>query len=153
MANKIEAVVKDAVQPIIETLGMELVDVEYRTRDDVINITVYIYNPQGTDLDSCERVHNAIGTVLDEADPTGGKPYVLNVSSPGLDRAFKTPRDFERNIGKDVEIKFFAPFEGKKKMTAKLLENNETSVKVMFEEKEVSIRKDRIAKIHQAITF
>ena len=62
------------------------------------SLTIFIDNEDGTiDLDTCERFHNAIDGPIDELNPYDGA-YTLNVSSPGLDRPFKTERDFMRNI-------------------------------------------------------
>lgn len=69
------------INPIVEGLGYEIVDVEWAKRDGADNLTVYIDIPTGVSLDDCEKVHRAIDPVLDELDPTDGKPYVLNVSS------------------------------------------------------------------------
>ena len=89
---------------------------------------------------------------IDELDPTFDKPYTLNISSPGLDRPFKTERDFERNIGKDVEIKLFAPLKGKKFLEGALIAFDENSVTVNIGE-EIKLPRNKIAKINKAIKF
>ena len=93
-------------------MGIEIVDVEFSEKDR--SLTIFIETPAGVDLDTCEAFHNAIMDPIDEFDPTYDAPYTLNVSSPGLDRPFKTARDYERNLGKEVEVKLFAPLKGKK---------------------------------------
>ena len=102
---KIEQSVYDKISPLVTELGYEIVDVEFVKKDGNDNLTIFVDVPTGMSLDDCERVHNAIDPLLDELDPTNGKPYVLNVSSPGLDRPFNKQRDYERNYGKEVEIK------------------------------------------------
>ncbi len=101
--------VTELVRPIVEGLGMELVEVTFRKTKQGDELTVFIDKDGGVSLNDCEAVHNAIDAPLDELDPTQGKPYTLNVSSPGLDRPFKTDRDFAKHIGMDVEVKLFAP--------------------------------------------
>ena len=81
-------------------MGVEIVDVEWN--DKAAALTVYIETEAGVDLDTCEKFHNAIMEPIDSLDPTYDKPYTLNVSSPGLDRPFKTKRDFERNLLKEI---------------------------------------------------
>ena len=104
-----------AVDDRIRALGYETVDVEQRREYGELHITVYVDKvPDGVSLDDCERIHYEIEPLLDELDPTSGKPYVLEVSSPGLDRPFKKQRDFERNYGKEVEVRLFAPVKGVK---------------------------------------
>lgn len=95
-------------------LGYELVDVEYKTMYGDKHLIVYIANERGVSLDDCETVSNALDAPLDELDPTNGVPYCLDVSSPGLDRPFKTQRDFERNYGQKIEVKLYAPQSGSK---------------------------------------
>ncbi|MDR1093942.1 MAG: ribosome maturation factor RimP [Clostridiales bacterium] len=108
--SKVLDAVRERIFPIIERLGYEVVDAEYKNlRDKNMHLVFYIYNEKGVGLDDCERVSNAIDGPLDELDPTGGAPYCLDVSSPGLDRPFKTARDYERNMGKEIEIKLYGP--------------------------------------------
>jgi ribosome maturation factor RimP len=90
---------------------------------------------------------------IDELDPTFDQPYTLNVSSPGLDRPFKTQRDFERNLGKDVELKLFAPLKGKKFLEGTLTAFDENSVTVQIKKEQVKIARNKIAKINKAIKF
>ena len=100
------------LQPIAEAVGVEIVDAEWNMREK--SLTVFIDREEGVDLITCEKFHRAIDAPLDELDPTFGEGYTLNCSSPGLDRPFKKPRDFERNMGKKVEVKLYAPVNGKK---------------------------------------
>jgi ribosome maturation factor RimP len=104
--------IKQFMEGIALPMGIEVVDVEWNDREQTL--TVFIETPEGVDLDTCEKFHNAIMEPIDGFDPTFDAPYTLNVSSPGLDRPFKTARDFERNLGKDVEVKLYAPLKGKK---------------------------------------
>ena len=74
-------------------------------------------------------------------------------SSPGLDRPFKTKRDFERNLQKEVEIKLFAPLKGKKYIEGFLIGFDENTVTVKTQKEEIKISLNKIAKINQAIKF
>ena len=131
-------------------MGIEIVDVEWN--DKTASLTAFIETEQGVDLDTCEKFHNAIMEPIDSFDPTFDKPYTLNVSSPGLDRPFKTERDFERNLGKEVEIKLFAPLKGKKFLEGVLTAFNENTVTVNIGE-ELKLPRNKIAKINKAIKF
>ena len=116
-------------------------------------ITVYIDTEDGVDLDTCEKFHNAIDPVLDELDPSYGAAYTLNVSSPGLDRPLKTDRDFQRRIGKDVEVKLFAPLKGKKYFECKLVDYDGNNVVLEDGEEQIKLPLVRIAKINEAVKF
>ena len=142
--------IKTFLESIANPMGIEIVDVEWN--DKTASLTAFIETEQGVDLDTCEKFHNAIMEPIDSFDPTFDKPYTLNVSSPGLDRPFKTDRDFERNIGKDVEIKLFAPLKGKKFLEGVLIAFDENSVTVNIGE-EIKLPRNKIAKINKAIKF
>ena len=110
MSNKILDAVNQHIVPVVEKLGYEVVETEYvKKMDKEMHLVIYIYNEKGVSLDDCEKVNNAVEAPLDELDPTEGKPYILDVSSPGLDRVFKTGRDFIRNAGREIEVNLYAP--------------------------------------------
>ena len=128
--SKITESVKILVEPIVENLGMELVDVEFKKLYGQDTLIVYVDKEGGVCLDDCENVHNAIDQPLDDLDPTLGKPYNLNVSSPGIDRPLKTAKDFNKKIGLEMEVSLFKPIEeiGKiKKFNAILIEYDDNT--------------------------
>ena len=141
--------IAEFLKPTADSMGIEIVDVE--TKND--NLTVFIDTEAGIDLDTCEKFHNAIMDLIDELDPSFGAPYTLNVSSPGLDRPFKTARDFERNLGKEVEVKLYAPLKGKKFLEGVLSAFDEHSVTLDIGGTAEKINKTKIAKINKAIKF
>ncbi len=145
--------VREALSPTIEGLGFEVVDVEYVKRADGMNLTVYIDIARGVTIDDCEVVHNAVNPIIDELDPTNGASYIFNISSPGLDRPFKTQRDFERNYGKEVEVKLYAPLRGSKLYEGVLLEKTDTVVKIKTEKEELSIETNRVALVRPLVKF
>ncbi|MCH5163621.1 MAG: ribosome maturation factor RimP [Clostridiales bacterium] len=144
---------KNAVLPALEQLGYELVDVEYEKQYGQMTLTVFIHKPGGVDLDDCEKVSRALDPILDEVNPTGDEPYTFNVSSPGLDRPFKTQRDFERNYGEEVEVKLYAPLKGKKVYEGVLKEKNETTFTILDGDKEVVIECAKAAYVRPLVKF
>ena len=142
---------KSFLEPFASPMGIEIVDIEFRDKDR--SLTIFIETENGVDLDTCEAFHNAIMDPIDDFDPTYDAPYTLNVSSPGLDRPFKTPRDFERNLGKEVEVKLYAPMKGKKFLEGELAAFDENTVTVKGAGEELKIPKNRMAKINKAIKF
>lgn len=142
---------KDFLEKISCPMGIEIVDIEWN--DKSAALTIYIETEGGVDLDTCERFHNAIMEPIDEFDPTYDSPYTLNVSSPGLDRPFKTARDFERNMGREVEIKLFAPYKGKKLIEGVLIAFDDNTVSVKTAAEEIKFSRNKIAKINKAIKF
>ena len=143
--------ITEFLEKIATPMGIEIVEVEWN--DKAAALTVYIETETGVDLDTCEKFHNAILDPIDELDPTFDAPYTLNVSSPGLDRPFKTARDFERNLNKEVELKLYAPLKGQKFIEGFLTDFDENSVTVKTGKEEIKISRNKIAKINKAIKF
>jgi ribosome maturation factor RimP len=132
-------------------LGIEIVDVAFDNKAQAL--TIFIETEAGVDLNTCEKFHNLIMEPIDELDPSFGAAYTLNVSSPGLDRPFKTQRDYERNLGKDVEIKLYAPLKGKKYLEGELVAFDENSVTIKTAKEELKLPLNKVAKINKAIKF
>ncbi len=154
--SKIADSVEQLVKPIVEGLGMELVEVEFAKTKQGDALTVFIDKEGGVSLNDCEAVHNAIDAPLDELDPTQGKPYTLNVSSPGIDRPFKSDRDYVKHIGTKVETSLFAPIEGVgKKFVATLTAYDSQTATATLEAdgKTLEINTKNIATIREHIEF
>jgi ribosome maturation factor RimP len=92
--------VRALVEPVLAAEGIELVDVEQNA--SVLKVT--IDRPGGVDLDAVGQATRRISSELDRSDPVAGR-YLLEVSSPGLERPLRTPTHFERAIGADVALK------------------------------------------------
>lgn len=107
------------ILPIINENNFELVDIEYVKEGGSKVLRAYIDKPGGITIDDCELVNRTFSDILDKNDFIE-ESYILEVSSPGLGRQLKKPRDFERSIGEDVDIKLYKAIEvterGKKLM-------------------------------------
>ena len=84
--------------PIVESRGFELVDVEYVKEAGTWYLRGYIDKPGGITVNDCEDVSRAFSDILDEQDFIEDS-YIMEISSPGLDRPLKKDKDFERNMG------------------------------------------------------
>ncbi len=135
----------DYLAPIAKEVGVEIVDAAWDMRRRTL--TLFIDREGGVDLLTCEAFHHAVDGPLDELDPTFGAAYTLNCSSPGLDRPFKTERDFARHTGEKVEVHLYAPFEGKKYFEGELSAFEEGNVLLKTEEGTVSIPFDKCSKV------
>lgn len=143
--------IKAFLEPIAKSMDIELVDVEFKQGKEP-SLTVFIDTETGVDLDTCEKFHRVIDEKLDELNPTFDSPYTLNVSSPGLDRPIKTERDFQKAMGQKVEVKLFAPMQGKKTLEAVLVGKDEHCV-ILQAKEEMKIELKKIAKMTLAIEF
>jgi ribosome maturation factor RimP len=117
------------LEPTVERLGYELADLELRLagRDSVIR--VFIDKPEGVGLEDCEAVSRQVSALLDVEDPVPGH-YVLEVSSPGLDRKLTKPAHYQRYVGDDIRVQLRFPIEGRRKFRGKLLSANEESIEI-----------------------
>lgn len=117
------------LEPTVEGLGYELTDLELRLggRDGLIR--VFIDKPEGVDLADCENVSRQLSAWLDVEDPVPGH-YVLEVSSPGLDRKLTKPAHFRRYIGDDVRVKMRFPVEGRRNFRGRLVAANGETIEV-----------------------
>lgn len=112
---------EELISPILEENHFELVDVEFVKEAGSWHLRAYIDKEGGITIDDLTLVNHALSDKMDAEDFID-ESYILEVSSPGLLRPFKKPKDYQRNLGEDVEVKLFAPitFEQKgKKYTDK----------------------------------
>ena len=98
-----------------EKMGFELVDVCIEKEPAGKYLRIYIDKPEGISLDDCEAFHKTVRPWAESVDYD-----FMEVSSPGLDRPLKKDRDFERNLGCEIEIRLFKPMDGKKVLTGVL---------------------------------
>ena len=140
--SKISEQIEKFIEPIVTNLGYEIVEVEFAKKHNGDNLTVFIDKKEGyIDIVDCETVHNAIDEPLDELDPTAGKPYTLNVSSPGIDRPIVTDKDYNRNLGEMLEVKLFQAIQKKKIFIGKLLSFDESTIELETEKETIKLER------------
>lgn len=138
--------------PILADFNFELVDVEFVKEAGNWYLRAYIDKPGGITIDDCEKVSRTLSDVLDREDYIE-EAYYLEVSSPGLTRPLKKAKDYDRNIGRPVDIKLFRAVEGCKEFTAILASYTDDTVCVTLEDgKELTIAKKNISLIRQSFT-
>ena len=143
--NQTEAKVLPILEPILAEHGLELVDVEFLKEGVNWYLRVYIDKDGGVNIDDCELVSRALEVQLDEQDPIE-QAYILEVSSPGLDRPLKKAADFVKYQGEIVAVKLYQAQEGGKQHQGKLLglEDGVLSIEaedgriIHFEQKDVA---------------
>ena len=152
LASKVKSICEEKIVPVIEEMGYEVVEVEYAKKSDGMNLTFFIDSDKGVQIEDCEKVSKAIDKLLEELNPTEDKPYILSVSSPGIDRPLKSDRDLKRNIGKDILITLFTKIEGNKKFEGTLITFDDKTITIKQQE-EVTIARNKIAQIVPIIKF
>ncbi len=147
--TKTEEAVKNLAQPIAESLGLEIYDVELKKEGPDYFLRVFIDRRDGfISIDDCEAVSRPLSDALDEADPID-KSYCLEVSSPGLERQLKRQEDFERFYGSKVTMKLYSAVNGSKTLEGVLEERNENTIVVVLENGEkLAVENDKISKVN-----
>ncbi len=112
--------VTNLLEPVVEGLGYEFVGVEYHPGRQQGVLRVFIDSPDGIDVDDCARVSHQVGGVLDVEDPIAGD-YLLEVSSPGLDRPIFKTSDYERFAGEWIRIRLRTLVDGRRKFHGRLV--------------------------------
>jgi ribosome maturation factor RimP len=107
------ASIREAAERVASSEGVEIVDVEWKVGPQRL-LRVYIDKPGGITHGDCRRVSEQLGVVLDVEDLIPGPRYVLEVSSPGLDRKLRNPAEFERFAGRLARISLTEPVEDSK---------------------------------------
>ena len=105
------ALVEELAAPIAESLGLRIWDVRYLKEGSQWFLRIYIDKDGGVNINDCEAMSRAIDKPLDELDPIEGE-YILEVSSPGIERELIRDRHFEAFIGADVMVRMIRPIEG-----------------------------------------
>ena len=121
MNNKdvITGQITDLIESILLELGFELVDVDYLSEHGKWVLRIYIDKAGGVTIDDCARISWELGDLIDIKDIVRHK-YVLEVSSPGLNRPLKKEADFDRVIGKKIKVKMKMPVNGRRNFSGYL---------------------------------
>ena len=134
--------------PILEENHFELVDVEYVKEGNDFYLRGYIDKEGGIAVDDCEMVSRAFEKKLDEEDFITD-PYILEISSPGLTRPLKKERDYQRNLGKPVEIHLYKPLNKQKDFCGILKAFDGDTVTIDEDGQEITLERSGISMIRQ----
>jgi len=117
------------LEPVVERLGYELSDLEVKTGGADGVLRIFIDKAAGIGIDDCETVSRQVSAILDVEDAVQGN-YVLEVSSPGLDRTLTKPAHFKRFMGHDVRVKLRFPLSGRRNYRGALMSADEEMIEV-----------------------
>lgn len=128
MINKAKEV-EDFLTQITEAENLEIVDVQYLKESGHRVLRVFIDKAGGITMDDCEKMSYVIGDALDSSDILT-ESYVLEISSPGINRVIKKEKDFKRFVGKKIRLQTFTMLNNQKNFLGKLLYIETGKVKV-----------------------
>ncbi|RMG31220.1 MAG: ribosome maturation factor RimP [Gammaproteobacteria bacterium] len=124
---------KALLAPAARVAGCELLGVEFLPAGARSILRLYIDRPGGVTLDDCEAVSYQVSGILDVEDPIPGH-YVLEVSSPGLDRPLFTPADYERFAGRRVDVRMQCPVAGRKRFRGTLQGHEAGRIRLLLDD-------------------
>ena len=152
-AKNIAETVWQGIQPVADSLGLIIWDVEFLKEGARRILRVTIDHEDGITIDDCERMHRAIDPVLDEIDPIEDS-YDLEVSSPGIERELRTDAHIEYAIGERVEVRLFAPVDGQKRFEGVLAGRGENKEILLDDGKTVrAFPRNTVAKMRTVFEF
>lgn len=140
------------ILPILDELNFELVDVEFVKEGKEYYLRAYIDKPGGITIDDCVDVSRKMNELLDEHDYID-EQYIFEVSSPGLGRPLKKDKDFDRSIGKQIEVHTFAKVCNSKEFEGELLSHDKESFTVLIDEEEIVFDKKNVSLVRLAFDF
>ncbi len=133
----------EAMEPRAASEGVEIVTVEIAGAKRAPTIRVYIDAEGGVSFDELARTQAWVGELMDEIDPFPGA-YMLEVSSPGIDRPLRTPEHFERFAGQEACVKTRGPIDGRSSFTGTLAGIRDGAVLMEADGAELSVPFDAI---------
>lgn len=149
----VETLAEEILMPILESNAFELVDVEYIKEASNWYLRIFIDKEGGITIDDCELVSRAFDSAFEDKDPIK-EPYILEVSSPGLDRPLKKDKDFARSLGEKVEVKLYKAINKQKEFIGVLKSyDDEQIILEMDDGEDMSFVRTDIAIIRLAILF
>ncbi|MBW1982247.1 MAG: ribosome maturation factor RimP [Deltaproteobacteria bacterium] len=143
--QEIERELEQLAEAIVDSEGMELVSLEYQREGRGWVVRLFIDKEGGVTVDDCALISRQVGDILDVKDIVP-QSYLLEVSSPGLNRPLRKMKDFARFAGRKVKVRLTASLEGRKNITGDLLGVEEDTVLVAAADRQYSIPVGLIAK-------
>lgn len=151
--EKYESKTEALIQPIVDEKGFELVDVEYVKEGSNWYLRAYVDKPGGITINDLEEVSRQLSDRLDVEDFISDA-YILEVSSPGLGRPMKKDKDFQRNMGKEIEIHLYRAIDGNKQFVGVLKSYDKQTITIADEDgNENAIDRVNVSLVREYIDF
>ena len=149
----IEEKIKEIIEPSVNAEGFDLVRVLFSgaEKDNTLQIMVERLDGQNMTSDDCEKLSRSVSALLDVEDVIDSR-YLLEISSPGIDRPLVKLADYERFKGREAKIETLLPIDGRKRFKGTLLGTDGEQVVLDFEEKEIKIDFSAITKAKLVLT-
>ncbi len=150
-AKEIVKLTEELSEDILRENGLEFVDCEFVKEGPNLYLRLYIDKDGGVSIDECEIVSRALDAKL--SDDITDKPYILEVSSPGIDRVLKREHEYVKYSGREVEVKLFKAIDGTKQFNGILKGLYGDKIIIDTDGKELSFEKKEVASTRLAVKF
>lgn len=155
MTNATSVVIREIsqlIEPILDEMDVELVDIEYLSYHGRWIVRIYVDKEGGITVDDCARVSREIDEIIDIKDVIP-HAYVLEVSSPGLNRPLKKDKDFQRAVGKKIKARISVPLKGRRHFTGYLKDFRNGTLYLEVEDNPVSLSLRDVEKANLVYEF
>jgi len=144
-----EAKTAELIEPVVKANGVELFDVDYVKEGSDWYLRVYIDKEGGVTINDCQSVSREFNEILDRENYIDGQ-YIFEVSSPGLTRPLKKEKDYEKSIGRMIEIKLFAAVDKSKEYSGILTEYDKDTITISIDGENKKFDRSNLAMIRWA---
>lgn len=145
--------VTQLVLPLCGEAGVSLWDVTFEKEGRQHVLTVYIDKEPAVDIGDCERVSRALDPLLDAPEFDSLPPYVLTVSSAGLERPLNREEHLQWALGKEIVLRFYRPLNGARELTGTLRSFSEQELLLQTEAGETAVPRAAVAQARLSFTF
>lgn len=156
MSTSVKGRTEKIVAPILSKKGLSLYEVEYVKEGPDWFLRVFIDKPGGIDIEECGEVSLELSDLLDQEDFIKGA-YVLEVSSPGVERPLRSLEEIKEQISQHIHVSLYAHIDGEKEYEGLLLDVQNQDVvieyQVLAKKKQIEIPYEKIAKARLAVAF
>ncbi len=149
---KIDEALEKLATDVCERHGVYIYNTEYKKEGSEYFLRLFIDKDGGVTIEDCENVSREISPLLDGLTFIK-EAYIFEVSSPGIDRALTRDWHFEKVMGEEIELKLFAPLDGKKEISGVLTGYSDGIITVLENDKEITIEKSKAASVRLAFKF
>ena len=149
---KIDEALEKIAKDVCERHGVYIYNTEYKKEGSEYFLRLYIDKDGGVNIEDCENVSREISPMLDDLTFIK-EAYIFEVSSPGIDRALTRDWHFEKVMGEEIDIKLFAPLEGKKEISGILTKYEDGAITIESQNKDITIEKGKAASVRLAFKF
>jgi len=150
--GSIPQVIEELAEPIIRSQGLELVDVEYKKEGKNWFLRLFIDKEGGVNVEDCKTVSRLMEDMIEVEDLIQAH-YILEVSSPGLDRPIKKEKDFLRYQGKTIQVSTYSPIDSRKKFKGIIEKYENETLFLKMDDRTVEIPIGNLASARLEIEF